>query len=93
MSEGFVRETKRVRWVCTLLDCHRSQVYRLMDVGDLEWMPFGRRGRRIFLDSVLAYQARRNGSPAQPVVESKKHRVQNPGFKTAMESLVNEGIV
>jgi excisionase family DNA binding protein len=94
MTESFVRESIRVRAVCELLDMHRSQVYRACNDGDLEWHGIGRRGRRIYKDSVLSYQRSRNGTPtATPVAEPKKIRVKNPGHAAAMDFLKSAGLV
>lgn len=94
MSESFVRESIRVRTVCDMLDMHRSQVYRACDAGDFEWHGVGRRGRRIYKDSVLAYQRRRNGAPASaPPAAPKKIRVKNPGHNAAMDFLKDKGLL
>lgn len=97
MSETSVRKSIRVRRVTEMLDCHRSQVYRMCDTGELEWHPFGTRGRRIFLDSVQRCQGRRIDSATIPPATSgtpKKRRVaQHLGYSQAMGVLKNEGLL
>lgn len=97
MSETSDRKSVRVRRVTEMLDCHRSQVYRMCDTGELEWHPIGTRGRRIFLDSVRRVQSRRIDPTASPPTASsapKKGRVaQHPGYSEAVSVLKKEGLL
>lgn len=52
------RPSARVSTVVGLLDCDASQVRRLVADGELEAHTIGKRGVRIYLDSVADYQAR-----------------------------------
>jgi excisionase family DNA binding protein len=54
-----VRSSARVATVAKLLDCDQSQVRRFVRDGVLEAHRVGKRGLRIFLDSVAAYQEAR----------------------------------
>lgn len=53
-----VRRSVRVRTVAEILDCDESQVRRLVAERALEAHPFGKRGIRVYLDSVTDYQLR-----------------------------------
>lgn len=54
-----VRPSARVAVVARLLDCHATDIRRLIDSGELEAHRKGVRGIRVFLDSVQKYQERR----------------------------------
>lgn len=56
------RASARVGAVAAMLDCADSQIRRLVQAGALEAFTIGKRGVRIYLDSVAAYQERQ----AQP---------------------------
>lgn len=52
------RPSRRVRTVAIMLDADETQIRRLVDAGELEAHIIGKRGIRIYLDSVEDYQAR-----------------------------------
>lgn len=52
------RQSARVARVAVLLDCDESQIRRLIYNGSLEAHRQGKRGVRVYLDSVEAYRAR-----------------------------------
>lgn len=52
------RASARVKHVAALLDCDDSQIRRLIDSGDLEAHRIGKRGIRVYLDSVDEYRNR-----------------------------------
>ncbi len=93
-----VRASARVATVAQLLDCHESDVRRLVLQGELECHRKGIRGIRIFLDSVRDYQDRQ-ASPRQrcaaPLVHSRKHpsRASAAGFRSAMAGLAAKGLI
>jgi excisionase family DNA binding protein len=58
-STVHVRPSARVAAVAKLLDCHPTDIRRLIDTGDLEAHRKGVRGIRVLLDSVHKYQERR----------------------------------
>jgi len=60
------RESARIKRIAQLLDCDESQVRRLITAGDLEAHGIGRRGVRVYLDSVEAYRERQQILPRQP---------------------------
>lgn len=70
-----VRRSARVSTVARLLDCDESQVRRLVRAGTLEAHRIGKRGLRIFLDSVTTYQEARAEPSAQPRVMTRQRRV------------------
>ena len=52
-----IRSSARVARVAAIMDCDESHVRRLIDVGELQAHGLGKRGVRVFLDSVADYQA------------------------------------
>src|SRR5690242_18406488 len=54
----YVRPSARVATVARLLECDPGDIRRLIAVGQLEAHGKGKRGVRVFLDSVQAYQER-----------------------------------
>jgi excisionase family DNA binding protein len=69
-----VRRSARVSTVARLLDCDESQVRRLVRAGTLEAHRIGKRGLRIFLDSVATYQEARAEPSAQSLVMTRQRR-------------------
>lgn len=57
--EGIVRASVRVERVMELLDLDERTVRRLLDQGDLAGHGIGKRGIRVYLDSIRAYQEAR----------------------------------
>ena len=62
-AAALVRASARVATVAGLLDCHPSDIRRLVDAGELQAHTKGTRGVRVFLDSVADYQARQARHP------------------------------
>src|SRR5262245_46578471 len=62
------RASGTVRAVAEILSLHQSQVRRLVETGELESFTTGKRGVRIYWDSVADYQARRTRQAARKVV-------------------------
>jgi excisionase family DNA binding protein len=92
-----VRPSARVAAVAELLDCHPTDIRRLVDNGELEAHRKGVRGIRVFLDSVRHYQerrtclpktARRAASPAPP-----KKRPPHAGYRAALNDLRAKGLI
>jgi hypothetical protein len=69
-----VRPSARVANVAAVLDCDESNVRRLIDVGELQAHGLGKRGVRVFLDSVAAYQAAKHRITKRPVDNPQKPR-------------------
>lgn len=61
-----LRPSARVGTVAAMLDMDASHIRRLVRDGTLEAHQIGKRGVRIYLDSVRAYQQRRPIIPAAP---------------------------
>lgn len=80
-----VRPTARVARVAVLLDCDESDVRRLIDRGEIEAHGIGKRGVRVFLDSVAAYQDRNHRQPKKPVGKPHKPRTANRAAQRAAE--------
>lgn len=92
-----VRASARVAAVARLLDCHPTDIRRLVDTGDLEAHRKGVRGIRVFLDSVQHYQerraclpkaARRAGSP-----KPAKKQAPTAGYRAALTDLKAKGLI
>lgn len=67
-----LRRSVRPLTAAGLLDCDRSRVYKLIKAGDLETHGLGKRGVRIYVDSIEAYRARKPGAKAPAVPEKPK---------------------
>jgi len=71
----FPRQALRVSRVCEILDCGRSEVYRLIRQGHLEAFNVGARSKRVYSDSVSDYQQR------QKVIVKQHHNAAIPPMK------------
>lgn len=92
------RPSARVATVAELLDCDQGDVRRLVRAGELEAHGKGKRGIRVFLDSVRAYQdrqARPALTKATPVIHKAKARstASTARFRAAMAGLAAKGLV
>lgn len=85
-----VRPSARVRTVADILDCDESQVRRLILAKKLETHGLGKRGLRVYLDSVRDYQAGKEPAPKPKSVPSKAGRA---AHLHAMAELRARGIV
>lgn len=61
-----VRRSVRPATAAEMLDCDRSQVYKLIKGRELETHGLGKRGVRIYLDSIEAYRERKAGRGPSP---------------------------
>ena len=77
VSDVMERPSARVSRVADLLDCDESDVRRLLDVGELQAHGLGKRGVRVFLDSVADYQAIKHRKAKRPVDNPPKTRKVN----------------
>jgi len=64
---GSPRPSARVATIAEMLDCAESDVRRLIDCGQLSAHGLGRRGVRVYLDSVADYQASHNRAAKKAV--------------------------
>ena len=72
-----VRQSGRVATVAQLLDCDESTVRRMVTSGFFETHRVGKRGIRIFLDSVAEYQAAKS-KLARPPANNQQVRARAP---------------
>jgi excisionase family DNA binding protein len=93
------RLSARVARVAAILDCDKSQVYRLINTGELEAHGLGRRGVRVYLDSVDAYRERQAkvpvGTPAtrRLVIKSGCSPASRAAHLAAVAKLRDDGIL
>jgi len=89
-----VRPSARIKTVAKLLDCNQSQVRELVVIGALEAHRIGKRGWRIFLDSVAAYQEQK-GWTAPPVREGaqKRRMFSRKEHSSALKALREAGVL
>lgn len=92
------RPSARVATVAELLDCDQGDVRRLVKAGDLEAHGKGKRGIRVFLDSVRAYQDRTTKQATagpKAVIHKPKARAaaSTARFKAAMAGLEAKGLL
>jgi excisionase family DNA binding protein len=96
-STVHVRASARVAAVAKLLDCHPTDIRRLVDTGDLEAHRKGVRGIRVFLDSVQQYQEHRTCLPkaARMAVSLVTPKKQAPtgGYRAALTDLKAKGLI
>jgi hypothetical protein len=96
-AAALVRASARVATVAGLLDCHPSDIRRLVDAGELQAHTKGARGVRVFLDSVADYQERHVRRPRgtrKPTV-ARPHGKAPPAtaaFRSAMAGLRAKGL-
>ncbi len=92
-----LRESRRVSTVAKMLDADESQVRRLVAAGELEIHRIGRRGIRIYLDSVAAYQAR-TAQAIKPVGKAsvgapERRKASAAALKSAIAELRQAGVI
>ena len=68
------RPSARVARVAELLDCDESDVRRLIDSGQLKAHGIGKRGVRVYLDSVADYQDQKDRPAKRAVDKTMKPR-------------------
>jgi hypothetical protein len=91
------RPSARVATVAELLDCDPGDIRRLIRDGELETHGKGKRGLRVYLDSVRDYQVRqaRQTRPRSPDAGALRRRApaSTAAHLAAMASLRAKGIV
>ena len=89
-----VRPSARVSAVAQMMDCDQSQVRRLVKTGALESHRVGKRGLRIFLDSVSAYQESRTERIVRPREQKQQRRaIARKSYKDALATLRARGLI
>lgn len=90
------RPSSRVRNVAVMLDADESQVRRLIKDGELKTHCMGKRGVRIYLDSVADYQRRKAReaamAPEKPTVR-RRRAVTTAAHKQALAQLRAAGLL
>jgi len=74
-AERVLRRSLRPDTVAAMLDMDRSQVYKLIKSAELETHAIGKRGVRVYLDSVEAYRERGRGVQARPAAPKPRQRL------------------
>lgn len=90
------RASARVKHVAALLDCDDSQIRRLIDSGDLEAHRIGKRGIRVYLDSVETYRERGSIAPTGNRMQYRKPKLSQAtriATAAALADLRADGIV
>lgn len=92
------RPSAKVTTVAELLDCDPGDVRRLVKTGDIEAHGKGKRGVRVYLDSVRAYQDLQRKVPTaerKTVIHKPKHRssASTASFRAAMAGLAAKGLL
>lgn len=91
---SLVRNSARVATVARMLDCDASQVRRLIRTGALEFHRIGKRGIRIFLDSVAAYQEAQTARPGlRPEAASKLLKRIRASRRSSLAELRTRGLL
>lgn len=90
LAPGF-RPSMRLQRVAELLDCDPSHLRQLLAAGDLEGHRIGKRGIRIYCDSVQAYQEGRplrltlSGRPKAPARSRRRGALRNQAYRILRE--------
>lgn len=96
-QEATLRPSARVRTVAKMLEWDQSQVRRAVESGALEAYRVGKRGVRIFIDSVRDYQEGKRIAPVaaklSPAQSSNSTRISSRAHRSAMAELRARGIV
>jgi excisionase family DNA binding protein len=80
--------------VAALLDLDESQVRRLVDTGQLEAHRIGRRGIRIFQDSITRYQEMQAIVPPKALAAKRRDKKQRSlRYLHAVEGLKQKGLL
>lgn len=91
------RRSARVKTVAAILDMDESQIRRLIAAGELQTHRAGKRGVRVFLDSVINYQQKRSSQVTVTPLPTQKrtHRklASTAAHREAMSTLHKAGIV
>jgi hypothetical protein len=93
-----IRPSARVRTIATLMEEDESEIRRMVARGELEAHRKGKRGIRIYLDSVADFQRRRELVPIRshsahcPNTRASRP-VNRAAYRAAMASLRKDGIV
>lgn len=88
-----VRASVRPATAAERLDCDRSQVYRLVRARELEAHSIGKRGLRIYTDSLEAYRRRHaQGAPA-PAPVRKRQPIKGAAYYEMIASLRRRGVL
>jgi excisionase family DNA binding protein len=90
------RASGRIKRIAALLDCDESQVRRLISAGELEAHGIGRRGVRVYLDSLEAYRLRHSILPRGTIRKAQKPLFTKSAKNAndiALEELRKDGII
>jgi hypothetical protein len=94
---AFLRPSARVARVAEILDCDERDVRRMIEEGDLEAHGKGKRGVRVFLDSVSDYQASRilavKGKRKSGKTEAKRVHASGAAHLSAVVELRKSGLL
>src|SRR5262245_48136763 len=77
------RPCATVKAVAAILAVDQSQVRRLVQTGELEAHTVGKRGVRIFLDSLVDYQQRKTRQPIRGAAGAPKPKIRRNPASTA----------
>ena len=92
--QAAVRRSARVSTVAEILDCDESQVRRLLKTGALEAHRVGKRGVRVFLDSVSRYQeAQSHHVPQQRELARERRATRRASHVAALSTLRKRGLL
>lgn len=87
------RRSARVATVATMLDMDESQVRRMVADGTLESHRIGKRGIRVYLDSVSAWQSAGDAPRGQKPRQPQKSPVTATAQRRALRILQDAGVL
>ena len=92
-TEFAPRSAAKVKTVAALLDADPAIVRRLVNKGELESFTIGKRGVRIYLDSVADYQQRQaRQTPPRAAERQQRRQVSRAAAREAIEGLRKLGV-
>ena len=92
-----IRESRKIKTIAAMLEVDASIVRRLVESGELEAHTIGKRGVRVFIDSVCEYQVRKTRAVTKgPIVAAEKRRrraAQTASYRAAIADLKADGLL
>lgn len=95
VNSAGVRAAAKVKSVADLLDVDASVIRKMIGRGELEAFTIGKRGVRVFLDSVAEYQRIQSREPRPVVAERRRlqKRRHSADHEAAMKNLRDLGLI
>jgi hypothetical protein len=87
-----IRRSAKIATVAAMMDCDVTDIYRMIKKGELETHGKGKRGIRVFLDSVARYQERQTKTVRDKLVP-RRARAPGAAHRSAVAGLKAKGLL